>query len=89
MALELDIIQRELKELQMVLLTHFKELIGCEICNILFVTDKTRELMLFTEGRWFRVPMLTSIAGACAMTGEPLHIPDAYADSRFNRYACV
>lgn len=34
-----------------------------------------------------RFPMGKGIAGYVAMTGESLNIPDAYNDSRFNRYA--
>jgi serine/threonine-protein kinase len=32
-----------------------------------------------------RVPLGVGIAGAVAMTGETINLPDAYADSRFNR----
>lgn len=32
-----------------------------------------------------RFPSHAGIAGACFTSGEPLHIPDAYADARFNQ----
>jgi serine/threonine-protein kinase len=32
-----------------------------------------------------RLPLGTGIAGTVALTGEPINIPDAYADPRFNR----
>jgi cAMP and cAMP-inhibited cGMP 3',5'-cyclic phosphodiesterase 10 len=59
---------------------------GCQIASILFVNDRTRELVLFINGKWISVSMAKGIAAHCATTGETLNIPDAYQDPRFNRY---
>jgi adenylate cyclase len=37
------------------------------------------------ETREIRFPASAGIAGACFTTGEPVNIPDAYADPRFNQ----
>lgn len=37
------------------------------------------------EKKEIRMPMHRGIAGHVAMTGDKMNIPDAYADSRFNR----
>jgi len=77
-----------LEDLQATHLKHLKQVVGCEIANILFVNERTRDLLLYAalEKRWFRVPMGSSIAGACATSGQCIHIPDAYRDPRFNQY---
>lgn len=84
MALEYDIMQRELNILQEEYLNQFRNIIRCERASILFVNERTRQLMLFDK-TWFRIPMSSGIAGYCAETGESLNIPDAYADYRFNQ----
>eukprot|EP01036_Dinobryon_divergens_P046966 gene46966-62878_t len=65
-------------------LNGLKEVVRCEVANILFVNEKTDELSLYANNRWFRVPMASSIAGTCASSEMTLNIPDAYADYRFN-----
>lgn len=85
MALEMDIIQSELSQLQSTILLQLRLTIGCEIANILFVTERSQKLLLYIDGKWLRVPIQSSLAGYCALSGETLSIPDAYADSRFNR----
>jgi hypothetical protein len=62
-----------------------KELIHCDVANILFVHDKSRELMFYVSGKWFRIPIESGLPGYCVVTGETLNIPDAYDDHRFNR----
>ena len=57
---------------------------GCEVATIFFVANHTKELLLFAEGKWFRVPMSASIAGACAESGEVINVMDVYKDPRFN-----
>eukprot|EP01041_Mallomonas_annulata_P003161 gene3161-6238_t len=85
MAQEFDMIQTELRQLQGEILGGFKETIGCEVANILFLNNRTGELMLYAENKWIRVPVLKSLAGVCVQSGDTLHIPDAYADPRFYR----
>jgi len=84
-ALKFDIIQSELKALQQGHLSKLKSVVGCDIANILFLSRREEVLLLYVNEQWFRVPIRSSIAGACALSGEILHIKDAYADSRFNR----
>lgn len=83
-AQEFDIVQKRLVELQRTHLENLKLLVGCEVANIFFVVHRLHELSLCVDSKWFRVPMVGSIAGACATSGEVLNIPDAYADPRFN-----
>jgi len=80
-----DIMLRELHELQSGHLRSFKEMLKCEHAHILFLHDKTRDLLLVVEsGVWFRIQHGSGIAGACVETGECINIPDAYEDPRFN-----
>ena len=66
-------------------LNHFMAIVGCEIASILFINDRTRELVLSVDGRWLSVSMDSGLAAHCATTGETLNITDAYADPRFNK----
>eukprot|EP01041_Mallomonas_annulata_P007738 gene7738-15827_t len=79
-AAEFDAVQRGMSTLQKDYLNGLKEVVRCEVANILFVNDRTRELSLYVNERWFRVPMASSIAGACATSGTVLNIPDANVD---------
>lgn len=65
-------------------LDNIRTTIGCDIVNILFFNDHTRELMMCINEKWFRVPSDSGISGWCVMTGETLNIADAYLDHRFN-----
>ena len=56
-------LQKQMETLQEKFLNKLKNSVGCERANILFVNDKTRELMFFANSRWFRVPMDSGIAG--------------------------
>jgi hypothetical protein len=67
-------------------LNDIKELIKCDYANILFVHEKSRELMLYINNKWFRIPIESGLSGYCVVTGETLNIPNAYEDHRFNRY---
>lgn len=55
----------------------------------IFIHDETSDTLLIrvaedlAEGR-IRIPLGTGIAGHVARTREPLNVPDAYADLRFN-----
>lgn len=85
-AQEFDKIQRELRIMQEGILSRCKKVIGCEMASILFMNHITRELLIFVETQqWIRVPVDSSIAGACVKCGQIFIVPDAYADSRFNR----
>ena len=70
MALEYDSLLNQLKKLQNEQLTYYKNIINCEIANILFINDRTRELMLFTNEVWYKISMDSGIAGYCARTGK-------------------
>jgi len=85
-AQEFDGIQRDLEHLQKTLLGELRMIVNCEIANILFANEATNELLLYANKRWFRVPIMSSIAGACYLANEVVYVPDAYADTRFNRY---
>jgi len=85
-ALDYDMLLNKLKSLQAENLTIYCNLINCETANIFFINNKTRELMLYVNDKWFKMSMDQGIAGYVARTGESLCIPDAYADERFNRY---
>lgn len=82
---EFNRIQRELAQVQEQQLNHFMAIVGCEIASILFINDRTRELVLSVDGRWLSVSMDSGLAAHCATTGETLNITDAYADPRFNK----
>jgi adenylate cyclase len=58
--------------------------------STLFIYDPSKDELWSrvaegTEHRQIRMPANAGIAGAAFMSGEVLSIPDAYADSRFNR----
>ncbi len=82
--MEFDTLQNKMLLMQSKYLNKIKETIGCELINILFLNDKTRELMLCIDQKWYRVPSETGIAGYSIVTGETLNISDAYSDYRFN-----
>jgi len=54
-----------------------------------FIVDRDRQELLSlvaqgVEGTEIRMPLNSGIAGAVALSGETIDIPDAYADDRFN-----
>ena len=65
-------------------LQNIRQTIGCDIVNILFFNDQSRELMMCINERWFRVPSDSGVSGWCVLTGENVNIADAYLDHRFN-----
>lgn len=85
MALEYDMLQKEMAILQMEHLNYFKNLIKCERASMLFTNESKRDMMLCTDGVWYRIPLTSGLAGYCAESGECLNVPDAYSDHRFNR----
>jgi hypothetical protein len=84
--MEFDSLQHKMTQMQSQYLNAIKETIGCERVSMLFLNDKTRELMFCNDSKWYRVPAESGIAGYAIVTGETLNIPDAYADYRFNAY---
>lgn len=71
-------------QMQSQYLNDIKETVGCERINMMFLNDKTRELMFCDNGKWFRVPSETGVAGYAIVTGETLNIPVVADDYRFN-----
>ena len=51
MALEYDIIKSELQTLQKEIIAELKNVVKCDIANILFVNDRTRNLSLCVDER--------------------------------------
>ena len=84
--MDYDILLGELRALQIEILSSFKDTIGCEFADILWVHSPSRELLLLNKEKWLRIPMQDSILGECITSGESLHIPNAYADDRFNKF---
>lgn len=85
-ALEFDILQKELILLQDDLLNKYKKLINCDRASIFFLHEKSHELILCADKNiWYRLPAGCGIAGRCAETGEVLNIQDVQSDFRFNR----
>jgi len=85
LALEFDTLTTNLRTLQHEYLNTFKAVLNCEVASILFLNDRTRELLLYSDSNiWYRIPSGTGVVGYCAETGQSLNIPDAYSDWRFN-----
>jgi len=65
------------------------QLLGAERSSLFLYDEKTDELVSrVAEGlsvKEIRFPSTAGLAGACFTSGDKLDIPDAYADSRFNR----
>jgi len=62
-------------------------LIGAEAASV-FLLDAVRQELYSTvnsTGSEIRIPITVGIAGSVARSGEPLVVPDAYADDRFDR----
>lgn len=79
-------LQKKMGQMQTQYLNGIKETVGCEQINIMFLNDKTRELMFCSNEKWFRVPSESGIAGYAIVTGETLNIPVAADDYRYNEY---
>jgi hypothetical protein len=84
-ALEFDIMVKELKLLQDNHLNKYKNLIKCEKAKIIFCHDKSKELIEYNDGVWYRLPAGMGISGHCAETGETINVRNAYEDLRFNK----
>lgn len=84
MALQFNLLQTKMLQIQEQHLQNIRQTIGCDIVNILFFNDHSRELMMCINERWFRVPSESGVSGWCVLTGETVNIADAYLDHRFN-----
>lgn len=64
-----------------------KSLLGAEAASVFLVDAAKQELYskINSTGSEICIPISSGIAGRVASTGEPLLIPDAYADERFNK----
>lgn len=65
------------------------EMLGADRSSLFIYDPRSDELWSRVaqgaEIKEIRFPAHAGIAGACFVSGKPLHIPDAYADSRFNK----
>src|SRR5256886_3293249 len=62
--------------------------VDAERCTVYIVNHKKKELWARVAQRTateIRLPMGKGLAGQAALTGETINVPDAYADSRFDR----
>ncbi len=80
--------EHEIDRLLDIILEEAKRVTGSDRCT-LFIADKKRgelwaKIAQGMGGKRLRIPIGQGIAGQCAETCEPIHIPDAYADPRFN-----
>jgi hypothetical protein len=82
--MEFDNLQNKMIQMQSQYLNEIKETVGCARISMLFLNDKTRELMFCNDTKWFRVPSESGFAGYSIVTGETLNIADAQEDYRFN-----
>mmetsp|Transcript_68091 Transcript_68091/g.197320 ORF Transcript_68091/g.197320 Transcript_68091/m.197320 type:complete len:615 (-) Transcript_68091:217-2061(-) len=64
-----------------------KTLVGAEVASVFLVTGCHDSLVstLNSTGGELRIPITAGIAGHVATTGEPVVIPDAYSDPRFDK----
>jgi len=85
MALEYDIIQKEMAMIKAEHMLFFQSLINCEMGRLYFVSEVAREIIVMIGHEWYREKMDSDIAGICADTGKVMNIPDVYADGRFNK----
>ena len=66
------------------------ELLDAERASLFLVDHERQQLVLrvaqdVAEGVQVRIPLSSGIAGAAAVSGQPVRVDDAYADPRFNR----
>ncbi len=71
------------------IITVTSEMLGAERSSLFIYDPKTDQLWSRVaqgaEIKEIRFPASAGIAGSCFRSGQPLHIPDAYADTRFNQ----
>lgn len=63
-----------------------KSLLGAEVASVFLVDRENREMYstVNSTGSELRIPFDSGVAGHVAASREPVIIPDAYADARFN-----
>eukprot|EP00931_Biecheleriopsis_adriatica_P082119 TRINITY_DN5550_c0_g1_i1.p1 TRINITY_DN5550_c0_g1~~TRINITY_DN5550_c0_g1_i1.p1 ORF type:complete len:832 (+),score=166.51 TRINITY_DN5550_c0_g1_i1:338-2497(+) len=63
-----------------------KALVGADVASVFLVDSERRELFstVNSTDAELRIPFDSGVAGHVACSGDPLIIPDAYADARFN-----
>jgi adenylate cyclase len=71
------------------IITVTSEMLGADRSSLFIYDAKADQLWSRVaqgaEIKEIRFPASAGIAGACFRSGQPLHIPDAYADDRFNQ----
>ena len=84
----------EVQPLLEMIMEKSKEVMSAEASSLMLVDEKTQELVFQVATgekgqaiREIRLPMGRGIAGWVAQTKEPLLVPDAYEDPRFDREA--
>lgn len=80
-----DMIRAEMMELQTEVLTYFRDLMKCEEAQILFVDERTQQLMLQHNSIWYRMNIESGIAGECCRTGRAVVVENCYDSPIFNR----
>lgn len=72
-----------------IILGEAKRVTEADRCSLFLVDRKRGELWAKIaqglDGSAIRIPIGQGIVGQCAEAREPVHIPDAYADGRFNQ----
>ena len=69
------------------IISNAKAVVGCDRCSFFLVDEEQDKLVAHLEGIEGTVdlPIDAGIAGFVAQSRQPLVVPDAYADPRFNR----
>jgi hypothetical protein len=85
MALEYDMIQKEMMLIKAEHLLVFQSMLNCQAGRLFFVSEHANEIIVLIGHQWYREAIDSDIAGVCAQSGRVMNIPDVYADHRFNR----
>mmetsp|Transcript_28289 Transcript_28289/g.49386 ORF Transcript_28289/g.49386 Transcript_28289/m.49386 type:complete len:495 (-) Transcript_28289:67-1551(-) len=66
---------------------HANKIVSAQRSTVFLVDEPNQQLWSVSTdtGAEIRIPKAAGIAGECAMTGNLINIPDAYADKRFNQ----
>jgi hypothetical protein len=80
-----DMIRAEMMELQAEVITYFRDLMKCEEAQILFVDERTQQMMLQHNSIWYRMSIDSGIAGECYRTGQAVIVENCYESELFNR----
>ena len=85
MALEFDMIQKEMLLLQKEQLDYYRDVIQCEDSCIQFLNVQTDELVMFHNGKWYRHAANVGFAGDCVVNGNVVHVTNPTEDIRYNK----